>query len=146
MRIQSRFRSGGGPVDSVHLTEGAFCGADQWLYVGLGFRAVRAGNPVNNVPEDQFNRPEEFEKRRSQQISFHAFPTTSIGSFPQTAGKVNYHAATRARGPYHCWKSHRHGVRIIVGSHTGKQGDTSRNKIPGRGDMGGFCKYSNKMH
>jgi len=43
------------------------------------------GNPVNNVPEDQFNRPEEFEKRRSQQISFHAFPTTSIGSFPQTA-------------------------------------------------------------
>jgi hypothetical protein len=46
-----------------------------------------AGNPVNNVAEDQFNRPEEFEKRRSQQISFHAFPTTSIGSFPQTAGK-----------------------------------------------------------
>ena len=22
-----------------------------------------AGNPVNNVPEEQFNRPEEFEKR-----------------------------------------------------------------------------------
>lgn len=45
-----------------------------------------AGNPVKNVPEADFNRPEPFEQRRGKQISTDAFPTTSIGSFPQTAG------------------------------------------------------------
>ena len=44
---------------------------------------------MKNVPDSQFNRPEPFEKRRGKQISTHAFPTTSIGSFPQTAGELS---------------------------------------------------------
>ncbi len=52
------------------------------LTIGIGL----AGNPVKNVAADQFNRPSSFEERRKQQIATHAFPTTSIGSFPQTAG------------------------------------------------------------
>ena len=54
---------------------------------------------MNNVPEEQFNRPEAFEKRRSQQISFHAFPTTSIGSFPQTAGDPSFAAIAATCAP-----------------------------------------------
>lgn len=34
-----------------------------------------------------FNRPEDFKTRRPKQIKTPPFPTTSIGSFPQTAGE-----------------------------------------------------------
>jgi hypothetical protein len=36
----------------------------------------------------KFRRPEAFEARRDKQIQLPAFPTTSIGSFPQTAGAL----------------------------------------------------------
>ncbi len=47
---------------------------------------MRAGNPTQDLKEELFNRSLPFEKRRGQQIQMPAFPTTSIGSFPQTAG------------------------------------------------------------
>lgn len=37
-----------------------------------------------NVPKEMFDRPLPFDKRRDQQIPMPAFPTTTIGSFPQT--------------------------------------------------------------
>ena len=52
----------------------------------LTLEGLHVGNPVKNVAADQFDRPSSFEERRRQQIATHAFPTTSIGSFPQTAG------------------------------------------------------------
>ena len=48
-----------------------------------------AENTAKDVAEDQFDRPENFETRRPKQINTHAFPTTSIGSFPQTAGEFS---------------------------------------------------------
>ncbi len=38
------------------------------------------------MAEKLFNRAEVFAKRRAEQIQTVDFPTTSIGSFPQTAG------------------------------------------------------------
>ena len=48
------------------------------------------GNTAKDVAEDQFDRPEDFETRRPKQVNTHAFPTTSIGSFPQTAGGSHF--------------------------------------------------------
>lgn len=39
---------------------------------------------ADNIPKEMFDRPEPFEKRREAQVSTPAFPTTTIGSFPQT--------------------------------------------------------------
>lgn len=33
-----------------------------------------------------FERPEDYETRRAKQVEMPAFPTTTIGSFPQTIG------------------------------------------------------------
>ncbi len=42
-------------------------------------------DPTHNLDAGLFKRPEAFEARRGKQPQFPAFPTTSIGSFPQTA-------------------------------------------------------------
>lgn len=43
-----------------------------------------ADNPVSNIEQKLFSRSEKFADRITQQIKTHAFPTSSIGSFPQT--------------------------------------------------------------
>ncbi|GBF92667.1 hypothetical protein Rsub_05036 [Raphidocelis subcapitata] len=40
---------------------------------------------VQEIPRSMFDRAERFEERRAKQLQFPPFPTTSIGSFPQTA-------------------------------------------------------------
>ena len=40
---------------------------------------------TSNLAADMFHRSEPYASRRSKQVAFHAFPTTTIGSFPQTA-------------------------------------------------------------
>ncbi len=53
-----------------------------------GGAAASAGDyrQQHGLGEDMFVRPEGFEERRAKQHQTHAFPTTTIGSFPQTAG------------------------------------------------------------
>ncbi|GAB5034800.1 5-methyltetrahydropteroyltriglutamate--homocysteine methyltransferase [Nannochloropsis oceanica] len=46
--------------------------------------APSAGPTAKSIPADFFKRPAPFAERRPQQPQFHAFPTTTIGSFPQT--------------------------------------------------------------
>ena len=55
------------------------------------FCPMRAGNPTHDLKEELFSRSLPFEKRRGLQIQTPAFPTTSIGSFPQTAGLIVFH-------------------------------------------------------
>jgi hypothetical protein len=43
------------------------------------------------MPHDMFARPEPYEQRRGKQIRTPAFPTTTIGSFPQTPGESVQH-------------------------------------------------------
>lgn len=43
-----------------------------------------AGNPVSDIEQKLFSRPQKFADRIPQQLKTHAFPTSSIGSFPQT--------------------------------------------------------------
>lgn len=48
--------------------------------------APGGGEPVtSDLAEEMFHRPEPYATRRPKQVAFHAFPTTTIGSFPQTA-------------------------------------------------------------
>lgn len=54
-----------------------------------------AGDPKDEVAETLFNRAEVFAKRRSSQIQTVDFPTTSIGSFPQTTGTCPLLRGTR---------------------------------------------------
>ncbi|DBB12610.1 TPA: hypothetical protein ACH3X3_005396 [Trebouxia sp. C0006] len=42
------------------------------------------GNPVSDIEKSKFSRSAKFADRITQQIKTHAFPTSSIGSFPQT--------------------------------------------------------------
>lgn len=58
-----------------------------------------AENLIHDVPASDFDRPEPFEKRRPKQIGTHAFPTTSIGSFPQTPGP-SHHAPPSSHQAY----------------------------------------------
>ena len=46
-----------------------------------------ADDPKEQLKEAMFNRSEEFKVRRATQIQTVDFPTTTIGSFPQTAGR-----------------------------------------------------------
>lgn len=46
-----------------------------------------AGNPLSSIDKGMFSRSAKFADRITQQIKTHAFPTSSIGSFPQTPGK-----------------------------------------------------------
>ena len=46
----------------------------------------QAGDPQAGLDKKLFTRSEPFEKRRDTQIKTPPFPTTTIGSFPQTAG------------------------------------------------------------
>ena len=46
----------------------------------------RADDPKEQIEESLFNRSQEFKARRESQIQTVDFPTTTIGSFPQTAG------------------------------------------------------------
>lgn len=39
-----------------------------------------------DIPAEWFSRPKPYDVRREQQLQLPAFPTTTIGSFPQTAG------------------------------------------------------------
>ena len=48
---------------------------------------MRADDPKEQISEDLFNRSQEFKSRRGSQIQMVDFPTTTIGSFPQTAGE-----------------------------------------------------------
>lgn len=52
----------------------------------LTVQVTFAGNPVANLDKGLFSRPTSFKERRSAQIKTRAFPTTTIGSFPQTTG------------------------------------------------------------
>ena len=45
-----------------------------------------AGDKTLELDEALFNRSEDFETRSPKQIAMPAFPTTTIGSFPQTSG------------------------------------------------------------
>lgn len=45
------------------------------------------GHDDDYFPAEMFIRSEPYELRRDKQIQTHAFPTTTIGSFPQTAGE-----------------------------------------------------------
>ena len=49
--------------------------------------SCRAADPEIKMDRGLFNRPEDFKTRRPKQIKTPPFPTTSIGSFPQTAGE-----------------------------------------------------------
>ncbi|KAK9821557.1 hypothetical protein WJX81_005017 [Elliptochloris bilobata] len=53
--------------------------------VALTSALPSVGDPKEEVAETLFNRAEVFAKRRGAQIQTVDFPTTSIGSFPQTA-------------------------------------------------------------
>jgi len=46
--------------------------------------APSASPTAKSIPADYFQRPAPFAERRPQQPQFPAFPTTTIGSFPQT--------------------------------------------------------------
>lgn len=50
------------------------------------FRASlpQVDNPVSDIEQKLFSRSQEFASRIPQQLKTHAFPTSSIGSFPQT--------------------------------------------------------------
>ena len=48
---------------------------------------MRADDPKEQIAENLFNRSQEFKSRRGSQIKTVEFPTTTIGSFPQTAGE-----------------------------------------------------------
>ena len=45
-----------------------------------------ADDPKEAIEEAKFSRSEPFKTRRAKQIQTVDFPTTTIGSFPQTAG------------------------------------------------------------
>ena len=45
-----------------------------------------ADDPKEQIAENLFGRSQEFKARRGSQIQTVEFPTTTIGSFPQTAG------------------------------------------------------------
>ena len=42
---------------------------------------------MSDIEKSKFSRSAKFADRITQQIKTHAFPTSSIGSFPQTPGK-----------------------------------------------------------
>ena len=67
---------GASQCDFVGAVRGPYCCSEPWL----------AGDPKDEVAETLFNRAEVFAKRRGSQIQTVDFPTTSIGSFPQTTG------------------------------------------------------------
>lgn len=48
-----------------------------------------ADDPKEQIEEKLFNRSQEFKTRREAQIQTVEFPTTTIGSFPQTAGALS---------------------------------------------------------
>ena len=52
--------------------------------VPLAEALAPVANPVADIEKSKFVRELPFDERRDSQIKTHAFPTTSIGSFPQT--------------------------------------------------------------
>ncbi len=64
------------------------CGWRTWHGMGTDacLAAPCADDPKEAIAENLFNRSEEFKARRSKQIQTPDFPTTTIGSFPQTPG------------------------------------------------------------
>ena len=52
-----------------------------------------ADDPKEAIAENLFNRSEEFKARRAKQIQTPDFPTTTIGSFPQTPGNHLCHCS-----------------------------------------------------
>jgi len=52
--------------------------------VALTEALAPVANPVADIEKSKFVRELPFDERRESQIKTHAFPTTSIGSFPQT--------------------------------------------------------------
>ena len=52
--------------------------------VALAEALAPVANPVADIEKSKFVRELPFDERRDSQIKTHAFPTTSIGSFPQT--------------------------------------------------------------
>lgn len=49
-----------------------------------------ADDPKEATAENLFNRSDDFEARRAKQIQTPNFPTTTIGSFPQTPGIARF--------------------------------------------------------
>ena len=47
------------------------------------------------LDEAMFSRSEDFETRRPKQVAMPAFPTTTIGSFPQTNGVRRHRCLVR---------------------------------------------------
>ena len=52
----------------------------------LSVSPAPADDPKEAIEEAKFSRSEPFKTRRAKQIQTVDFPTTTIGSFPQTAG------------------------------------------------------------
>ena len=53
---------------------------------GLMCVLLCADDPKEQIAENLFGRSQDFKARRGSQIQTVEFPTTTIGSFPQTAG------------------------------------------------------------
>ena len=60
-----------------------------------------AGDISLELDEALFNRSEDFETRRPKQLAMPAFPTTTIGSFPQTNGALPRHFSTCTAPPHY---------------------------------------------
>jgi hypothetical protein len=60
--------------------------------------APAADDPKKQVDEKLFNRSEGFKSRRPKQIQTGDFPTTTIGSFPQTPGESPQTCAMQGEG------------------------------------------------
>ncbi len=62
---------------------------EQWNSRWRAFQEFAPSDPeleakIGSLDEEAFHRPEPYEQRRSKQIQLPPFPTTTIGSFPQT--------------------------------------------------------------
>jgi len=56
-----------------------------------------ADDPKEQIEEKLFNRSQDFKARRGSQIQTVEFPTTTIGSFPQTTGELSLAQTTIRR-------------------------------------------------
>lgn len=70
----------------MQVTIRAFCANFLKPDMTLNISDTLAGDAPLELDEALFSRSEDFETRRPKQIAMPAFPTTTIGSFPQTTG------------------------------------------------------------
>lgn len=95
-------------LDELALLGAALSGEDatdrleEWNSRWRAFQEFAPSDPaleaeINSLDEEAFRRPESYEQRRSKQIQMPPFPTTTIGSFPQTR-RIRSLRAQFARG------------------------------------------------